>query len=460
MIFPRFFLKAKEENEILLGSPWIYDNEILFVKYLKDGRIQQESFQMAGKTLPKDGGSDGGDFPVEDGTPVEVYSKSGLFLGTGIFNGSSRIAIRLLSEEKPHSIFGDLSHLEGSRRLEGRGILAEKNLLHSQATRDFFLQLVKRALDLRYLFYKKADSYRLIFGESDGIPGLVVDRYYDVEGHVFLSIQFLSLAAEIFREEILSALESLCRPFGIFERSDVHVRELEGLELRKGWIGPERNPRITIRENGILLKVDLEQGQKTGYFLDQKENRRVVASLSQGRRVLDTFTHTGAFGLNALAGGAKSVVSVDISPEAVATVEENIVLNKALCKEGRTMEAVCCDVFDLLRRYQEEGRQFDLIVLDPPAFAKSAGKVDKAYGGYKEINLRAMKLLVKGGILVTCSCSHFMDSDTFYDMVAHAAKDAHKKVQILERRGAGPDHPQLVGYDKGEYLKCAVVRVL
>lgn len=439
---------------MLLGSPWIYDNEILFVKYMKEGRIQQQEFRVEGR-----GGTGGrGAFPVVDGTAVEVYSKSGLFLGTGIFNGRSRIAIRLLSREKPETIFGSLAELEESGGLEREGVL--DGIFHSQATRDFFLGLIKRALDLRYLFYKKADSYRLIFGESDGIPGLVVDRYYDVEGRVFLSVQFLSLTAEVFREEILLALETLCHPFGIFERSDIHVRQLEGLELRKGWIGPERNPRITIRENGILLKVDLERGQKTGYFLDQKDNRRLVAVLSKGRHVLDTFTHTGAFGLNALSGGAKSVVAVDISPEAVATVEENIALNKSLCKEGRTMEAVCCDVFDLLRRYQEEGRQFDLIVLDPPAFAKSAGKVDKAYGGYKEINLRAMKLLVKGGILVTCSCSHFMDAATFYGMLAHAARDARRSVQIVERRGAGPDHPQLLGYDKGEYLKCAVVRVL
>lgn len=444
MIFPRFFLKAKEEVEILLGSPWVYDNEILFVKYMKTGAIQQASLEGADSCKKLKA--------VEAGSAVEVYSKSGLFLGTGIFNPNSKIAIRFLTQEKPEAVFGPLEE----KPKEPLSLAS----IHNRCTREFFLQKVKQALDLRYLFYKKNDSYRLVFGESDGIPGLVVDRYCDVDGRVFLSIQFLSLAAEIFREEILLALEALCHPFGVFERSDVHVRELEGLEQKKGWIGPERNPRITIKENGVLLTVDLEMGQKTGYFLDQKENRRLVASLSQGRQVLDTFTHTGAFGLNALAGGAKSVISVDISPEAVATVEENIALNKTLCKEGRTMEAVCCDVFELLRRYEEEGRQFDLIILDPPAFAKSAGKVEKAYGGYKEINLRAMGLLVKGGILVTCSCSHFFDSATFYDMLAHAAKDAHRKVQIVERRGAGPDHPQLMGYDKGEYLKCAVVRVL
>lgn len=441
MIFPRFFLKAKEEGEILLGSPWVYDNEILFVKYTKNGSVQQLSLEGAGACKKQKA--------VERGSAVEVYSKSGRFLGTGIFNPDSKIAIRFLTYEKPEAIFGDLS--------ENTGISVAA--IHNQATRDFFLQKVKQALDLRYLLYKKVDSYRLIFGESDGIPGLVVDRYYDVEERVFLSVQFLSLTAEIFREEILLALEKLCHPLGVFERSDVHVRELEGLEQKKGWIGQEWNPRITIKENGILLKVDLAEGQKTGYFLDQRENRRIVASLSQGRRVLDTFTHTGAFGLNALAGGARSVISVDISPEAVSTVEENIALNKNLVVGGN-ISAVCRDVFDLLREYEEEGRQFDLVILDPPAFAKSAGKVDKAYGGYKEINLRAMKLLVKGGLLVTCSCSHFFDSSTFYDMISHAARDAHRKVQIVERRGAAPDHPQLVGYDKGEYLKCAILRVL
>lgn len=441
MIFPRFFLKAKEEGEILLGSPWVYDNEILFVKYTKNDSIRQLSLEEAGACKKQK--------VVERGSAVEVYSKSGLFLGTGIFNPESKIAIRFLTQEKPEAIFGNLP--ENTK--------ASAAAIHNQATRDFFLQKVKQALDLRYLFYKKSDSYRLIFGESDGIPGLVVDRYCDVEGHIFLSIQFLSLTAEIFREEILLALENLCHPLGVYERSDVHVRELEGLEQRKGWIGPGRNPRITIKENGILLKVDLAEGQKTGYFLDQKENRRIVAGLSHGRRVLDAFAHTGAFGLNALAGGARAVVFVDISPEAVATVEENIALNKNLAAGGK-ISAVCKDVFDLLREYEEEKRQFDLVILDPPAFAKSAGKVDKAYGGYKEINLRAMKLLVKGGLLVTCSCSHFFDSATFYDMVSHAARDAHRKVQVVERRGAAPDHPQLIGYDKGEYLKCAILRVL
>ena len=200
----------------------------------------------------------------------------------------------------------------------------------------------------------------------------------------------------------------------------------------------------------------MEKGQKTGYFLDQKDNRRLVADLAKGCRVLDTFTHTGAFGLNAVKGGAKEVISVDISPESIETVEENIRLNKA----GTVMKAVCADVFDLLREYEKKGETFDLIILDPPAFAKSAGKITKAYGGYKEINLTAMKLLSPGGLLVTCSCSHFFDTATFYEMLLHAGQDAHRSVQILEKRGPGPDHPQLMGYDRGEYLKCAVLRVL
>lgn len=424
MKFPKIFLKAKEEIDILKGSPWVYDNEILYVKYVKDKQVQ----------------SSWEDFPLPDGIPAEVYSKSGLFLGTGILNKKSKIAVRFLSKERADKIFGEKASWEN---------------FHDRAT-EFFEKKLEDALKIRFLFYSKSDSYRLCFGESDFIPGFIADRYRDIDGRVFLSLQFLSLAAEVFRKEILSALEKLCHPYGIYERSDVAVRELEGLEQRKGWIGSEHDPKIVIRENGVLLTVNLEKGQKTGYFLDQKDNRRLVASLSKGRRVLDTFTHTGAFGLNAVQGGAKEVISVDISPEAIETVEENIKLNKA----GAVMKALCVDVFDLLRDYEKKGETFDLIILDPPAFAKAAGKITKAYGGYKEINLTAMKLLAPGGLLVTCSCSHFFDTDTFYEMLIHAGQDAHRSVQILEKRGPGPDHPQLMGYDRGEYLKCAVLRVL
>ena len=208
--------------------------------------------------------------------------------------------------------------------------------------------------------------------------------------------------------------------------------------------------------NGIRFRVDVVHGQKTGYFLDQKFNRTAAASFCKGKTVLDTFTHTGAFGLNAFKNGACEVTSVDISPEAVDMVNHNIELNGA----GKVMKAVCADVFDLLKQYEAEGRKFDVIILDPPAFTKSAKMIEKAYGGYKEINLRALRLLNEGGILVTCSCSHFMETNMFCDMLMHAAMDSHKRLQILEKRGAGPDHPVLLGYPKSEYLKCVVCRVL
>ena len=215
-------------------------------------------------------------------------------------------------------------------------------------------------------------------------------------------------------------------------------------------------PSKTIEENGIKLNVDIAGGQKTGYFLDQKFNRQRAASYCHGKRVLDTFTHTGAFGLNAAKAGAKEVISADISPEAVELVKKNIEANGL----SSQMKTLCSDVFDLLKKYEAENQKFDVIILDPPAFTKSAKMIEKAYGGYKEINLRAMRLLNKGGILVTCSCSHFMESQLFCDMIMHAAMDSHRRLQILEKRGAGPDHPVLLGYPKSEYLKCAVCRVM
>jgi 23S rRNA (cytosine1962-C5)-methyltransferase len=320
---------------------------------------------------------------------------------------------------------------------------------------DFFERRIASALDTRSRFYGKHDSYRLMFAESDLVPGLVVDRFADVSGKVYLSVQFLTLSVDSHRDEIVKALNKIVKPEGIFERSDVHVRGLEGIPEQKGWIGAASDPIITISENGIKLRVDLENGQKTGYFLDQKDNRKIVAGLSHGMAVLDTFTHTGAFGLNAWKGGALSVESVDISEDAVKTVNENIALNGA----SSVMTAVTADVFDLLKAHEKEGRRYDLIVLDPPAFTKSAKMIEKAYGGYKEINLRAMKILNPGGYLVTCSCSHFFDADHFYHMIQNSAMDAHKTVQILEKRGPGPDHPSLSGYPESDYLKCAVLRI-
>ncbi len=415
-MIPRVFLNAKEDVEIAQGFPWVFDNEISSVKYeAADGSgVKQTSLA---------------DCPVEDGSVVEIYAKGGAFLASGVINKKSKITVRIIG------------------RIHADQIL--------QDTEAYYLKKIQDAYDLRKLHYHPKDSYRLIYGESDFIPGLIVERYCDIKKNVYLVVQFLSLSCEVFRREILSALRKVIKPYGIYERDDAPVREKEGLELRACWEGEKRDEVIVIRENNVLLEVDIAHGQKTGYFLDQKDNRAQVAKLCEGKKVLDTFTHTGAFGLNAVLAGARQVTSVDISEEAIETVNHNIALNHA---EGK-MKAVCADVFDLLKEYEKSGEKFDLIILDPPAFTKSAKNIEKAYGGYKEINLRAMRLLKENGILVTCSCSYFFDSEHFYGMIMKAAEDSKKRIQVLEKRGAGPDHPVLLGYPKSEYLKCAICRV-
>src|SRR5574344_152114 len=415
--FARVFLKAKEENEVEQGFPWVFDNEIGLVKFDSADGSGWKQTQLC-------------DCAVDDGSVVEVFTKAGGFLGSGVINRKSKICVRMIGRDHADKIMAD--------------------------PESYYLNLIQNAYDMRKLHYDAKDSYRLIYGEADFIPGLIVERYCDTKHDLYLVVQFLSLSCEKFRAEILSALRKVTKPYGIYERSDAGVREKEGLEEHACWIGEVRDEVITIKENDIDIEVDIAHGQKTGYFLDQKDNRRVVSGLCSGKRVLDTFTHTGAFGLNAVKGGAKQVVSVDISQEAVDMVNRNIQLNGA----GSKMTALCADVFDLLKQYEAKGEKFDVIILDPPAFTKSAKLIQKAYGGYKEINLRAMRLLNEGGILVTCSCSYFFDENMFYSMVMHAAMDSHKSVQVIEKRGAGPDHPVLLGYPKSEYLKCAICRVV
>ena len=415
--FPRVFLNSKEEKEIQQGFPWAFDNEISHIKHRADEKSEWKNESLKECT-------------VEDGSPVELYTKAGGFLGSGILNKKSKITVRLIGSEHADVIMADPA--------------------------AFYEKKVREAYNMRRMFYKDSDSYRLIFGEADFIPGLICERFCDENGSVIIVIQFLSLSCEVFRNEIIAALKKVCKPDAIYERSDASVRDKEGLPQTAGWIYGKGQTQIIIEENGIKLGVDIENGQKTGYFLDQKFNRTAAAAFCKGKTVLDTFTHTGAFGLNAFKNGAREVTSVDISPEAVDMVNRNIELNKA----GKVMKAVCADVFDLLKEYETNGRKFDVIILDPPAFTKSAKMIEKAYGGYKEINLRALRLLNEGGILVTCSCSHFMETNMFCDMLMHAAMDSHKRLQILEKRGAGPDHPVLLGYPKSEYLKCVVCRVI
>ena len=415
--FPRVFLNSKEEKEIQQGFPWAFDNEISHIKHRADEKSEWKNESLKECT-------------VEDGATVEVYTKAGGFLGTGIINKKSKITVRIIGSEHADVIMAD--------------------------TAAFYEKKILDAYNMRRMFYKDSDSYRLIFGEADFIPGLICERFCDEKGRKIIVAQFLSLSCEVFRNEIIAALKKVCKPDAIYERSDASVRDKEGLPQTAGWIFGNGDTVFTIVENGIKLGVDIANGQKTGYFLDQKFNRTAAASFCKGKTVLDTFTHTGAFGLNAFKNGAREVTSVDISPEAVDMVKHNIELNGA----EKVMTAVCADVFDLLKQYENDGRKFDVIILDPPAFTKSAKMIEKAYGGYKEINLRALRLLNEGGILVTCSCSHFMETNMFCDMLMHAAMDSHKRLQILEKRGAGPDHPVLLGYPKSEYLKCVVCRVI
>ena len=414
-MFPRVFLKNREEIEVTQGFPWVFDNEIDHVKFEEKSGVKQTSLE---------------DCSVKDGEVVEVFANAGGFLGTGVINRKSKITVRMIGKDHADQIMAD--------------------------PQAYYTRKIQDAYDLRKMYYDMKDSYRLVYGEADLIPGLIVERYCDTKKNIYLVVQFLSLSCEVFKKEILEALKKIVRPYGIYERDDAGVREKEGLAEKACWIGEEREDVITIRENDVLLSVDIAHGQKTGYFLDQKFNRKAVGKLAEGKRVLDTFTHTGAFGLNCFKGGAKEVISVDLSQEAVDMVNKNIALNKAENK----MKAVCADVFDVLKDYEAKGEKFDLIILDPPAFTKNAKNIQKAYGGYKEINLRAMRLLSENGILVTCSCSYFFDSEHFYGMIMKAAEDSKKRVQILAKYGAGPDHPVLAGYPKSEYLKCAVCRVL
>ena len=429
--FPRVFLNKNEEKEIQQGYPWVFDNEISHLKHRANEKSEWKNENLKECSVP-------------DGTVVEIYTKAGGFLGTGVFNRKSKITIRIIGSEHADQILED--------------------------TEAYWEKKIQNAVELRKLYYSDLDSYRLIFGEADLIPGLICERFCDEENRVFLVIQFLSMSCDLFRKDILKALVKICEPDGIYERSDASVREKEGLPLISGWLNlddedfsvalkgtkwADNSGVFTIIENGIKLGVDIENGQKTGYFLDQKFNRTAAAQFCKGKKVLDTFTHTGAFGLNAVKAGAVDVTSVDISPEAIEMVNHNIKINHA----EKVMKGVCADVFDLLKKYEADGEKFDVIILDPPAFTKSAKMIEKAYGGYKEINLRAMRLLNEGGILVTCSCSYFMESNMFCDMIMHAAMDSHKRVQILEKRGAGPDHPVLLGYPKSEYLKCVICKI-
>lgn len=404
--YAKLVLTKKGEKAARSGHPWVYGEEVVRV----DGMYKT-------------------------GDIVDVYSDKDRYLGTGFANDISKIRVRILSDNA-NDRFDDA----------------------------FWQRRVKYALDYRRTVMGPKDfaCCRLIFGDADQLPGLTVDRYNDV-----LVAQTLCYGMDQVKPIIFAALVDELDKMGvtirgIYERNDVKVRELDGMEQYKGWYQADFLPEpgsiiTTIDENGILYDVDVENGQKTGFFLDQKYNRLAVAKIAAGRHVLDCFTHTGAFALNAAKGGAASVTAVDISDEAVEMTTENIRRNNL----SDVVTAKQDNVFDLLTELAEQKcRDYDFIILDPPAFTKSGHTVRNAIRGYKEINLKAMKLLPRGGYLATCSCSHFMRDDLFRQMLADAAKDAGVHLRQIEGRQQSPDHPILWNVPETNYLKFYLFQVV
>ncbi len=403
--YPQAVVTRKAERALLGGHPWIYDAEIL--------RMSDD---------------------VPNGSLVDVLNEKGSFLGTALLSQRSRIRLRLISRN-------------ANDRFDEA--FWERRLRYAWEYRKTVL-----AGDL--------DACRVIFGEADQFPGLTVDLFHDL-----LVTQTLSYPLEQLKGLLFPLLVRILREDGrgirgIYERNDVSLREKEGLPQGKGWYrlpGEEipSSPVTEITENGIRYLVDVENGQKTGFFLDQKLNRRAVARLAPGKRVLDCFTHTGSFALNAAAAGASGVTAVDVSETALEAARANARLNGL---EDR-MEFVREDVFDLLTKLAASGaRPYDLIILDPPAFTKSRSTAENALRGYKDINLRAMRLLPRGGYLATCSCSHFADDPHFRRMLAEAASDAGVSLRQIEARQQGPDHPILWGVPETEYLKFYLFQVV
>ena len=402
--YPCASVSKKAEAAIKRGHPWIYDTEIKSV----DGEWA-------------------------NGCLTDVVSEKGSYLGTGFVSEKSKIRIRLLS-----------------------------NNANDKFDAAFFKRRLKYALDYRKTVM--GDDYsacRLIFGEADGLPGLTVDRYENL-----LVTQVLSYGMDKIKDVIYRSLYELMaedgiKIDGIYERNDVAIRELEGLEVYKGWyesdfISPADSVLTEIVENGIKYEVDVENGQKTGFFLDQKYNRLAVAKIAKGKTVLDCFTHTGSFALNAAMGGAKRVTAVDVSETAIAKAKENAE------KNGLTdrMDFLCTNVFDLLPELCKGKSEYDMIILDPSAFTKNRKTISDAERGYKEINYRAMKLLPRGGYLATCSCSHFMDNSLFVKMLMSAASDAGVSLKLIEARRQSPDHPTMLNIPETDYLKFYLFQIV
>ena len=391
-------LKKGGGRTLKQGGPWIYDNEV-------------ESIM--------------GD--LEDGDIVAVHDFDGYPLGKGFINRNSKLIVRMMSRDRD-----------------------------AQIDEAFIRMRVQNAWEYRKKVMDDISSCRVIFGEADFLPGIVVDKFADI-----LVVESLALGIDRFKVMIIDMLKELMEKDGIhirgvYERSDAKVREQEGMERYKGFIGEPFDTKVEIVENGVHYYVDVKDGQKTGFFLDQKYNRRAVAKLCKGARVLDCFTHTGSFALNAGIAGAEYVTGVDASELGVAQARENAELNGL----SDRVEFICEDVFDLLPRLEKQGEKYDVVILDPPAFTKSRSSIKKAVKGYREINLRGMKLVKDGGYLATCSCSHFMDYELFTKTIGQAAQNVHKRLRQVEFRTQAPDHPILWGAGDSYYLKFYVFQVV
>ncbi|MGN0279279.1 MAG: class I SAM-dependent rRNA methyltransferase [Lachnospiraceae bacterium] len=389
-------LKKGEGRTLKAGGAWVYDNEIDTIL---------------------------GSF--ENGDIVTVHDFDGYFMGYGFINTNSKITVRIMSRHKEHPV-----------------------------TEEFLRERVRAAWEYRKQVIDTS-SCRIIFGEADWLPGLVVDKFSDV-----LVVESLALGIDMLKPLILDALVEILKEDGIairgiYERSDAKVREQEGLPRYKGFIGEPFDTKVEIVENGVKYIVDVQDGQKTGFFLDQKNNRATIQKLCKDKKVLDCFTHTGSFALNAGIAGASSVLGVDASELGVRQAQENARLNHL---ENR-VTFQCADVFNLLPSLEEQGEKFDVVILDPPAFTKSRQATKNAVKGYREINLRGLKLVKDGGFLATCSCSHFMDPELFAKTIREAARGAHKRLRQVEFHTQAPDHPILWAAEESYYLKFYVFQV-
>ena len=389
----RITLNKNEERRIKSGHPWVFSNEIREVA---------------------------GDRSV--GIIAELYDAAGIFIGVGHYNPHSLIAFRLVSRQRE-----DIDSAE------------------------FFERRITTALSHRTTRYPGLTTYRAVYGESDFLPGLVVDRYGD-----YLSLQLLSAGMDSRRDLIVAALRKVFESAGIIARNDVSVRKLEGLEERVELLWGEVPERVEMEENGLRFQVNLREGQKTGGFLDQKQNHLLLREISAGKSVLDCFCYTGGWGVHAASFGAESVLGLDISARAVGQAASNAKLNKM----SDRVKFEECDAFERLRSLHQEGRRFGVIVMDPPAFVKSRKNIAEATKGYLTVNRRALELLEPGGYLVTCSCSFHMGREAFRDMLVQAARLAKREVRLVETRSQAADHPVLLSFPESEYLKCFVLQVV